>query len=158
MSINTLSNSLFSIFSLTLFTLLLFNHHSCSANENTTNTNTQNKLENKINNLVTNQHNVDFYIINLFKDKITIECEDSISHKNKSIEINSNNYIVLKNCNDAIIFYGSKSFKYSFDKRFNSKYYVIKKSRSAKLEIRVETPRENEGSNILNEIINKQKE
>ena len=95
---------------------------------------------------------------NLFKDAITIECEDSTLHKNQSLEIKTNDYIELINCKDALIFYSNKSIKYGFDQRFNSRYYVIKKSRIPKLEIRVEVPTEQEGSKILNEVKNKHKE
>ena len=155
---NILSNSLHHLFQVFLFFLITFNQSTSSANEIITNTNTENKLENKINNSVLEKNDLDFYIINLFKDPITIECEDSTLHKNKSIEINTNDYIKLKNCKDALIFYNNKSIKYGFDQRFNSRYYVIKKSRSPKLEIRVEVPTEQEGSKILNEVKNKHKE
>ena len=155
---NILSNSLHHLFQVFSFFLIIFNQSTSSANKIITNTNTQNMLESKINNSEAEQGKLDFYIINLFKDPITIECEDSTLHKNQSIEINSNEYIELKNCKDALIFYNNKSIKYGFDQRFNSRYYVIKKSRSPKLEIRVEVPTEQEGSKILNEVKNKHKE
>ena len=155
---NILSNSLRHLFQVFLLFLIIFNQSTSLANEIITNTNTQNMLESKINNSEAEQGKLDFYIINLFKDPITIECEDSVLHKNQSIEINSNEYIELKNCKDALIFYNNKSIKYGFDQRFNSRYYVIKKSRSPKLEIRVKVPTEQEGSKILNEVKNKHKE
>ena len=155
---NTLPHSSYSIFSIILFTIIVLNQSTTLASENINNCNTQDKLENKINNSEKEQQELDFYIINLFKDTITIECEDSVLHKNKSIEINTNDYIKLKNCKDALIFYNNKSIKYGFDQRFNSRYYVIKKSRSPKLEIRIEVPTEQEGSKILNEVKNKHKE
>ncbi|MDY6415513.1 MAG: hypothetical protein SPK83_01575 [Succinivibrio dextrinosolvens] len=155
---NILSNSLRHLFQVFSFFLIIFNQSISLAADNIDNTNTEYKLENKINNSEAEQGKLDFYIINLFKDAITIECEDSTLHKNQSLEIKTNDYIELRNCKDALIFYSNKSIKYGFDQRFNSRYYVIKKSRSPKLEIRVEVPTEQEGCKILNEVKNKHKE